>query len=65
VTVEERGPILLVRIEREEKRNAIDVETAVGIDADGRHAWLRIRPEKFVSWDFRKSPALRGASPTA
>ena len=24
--------------------------------ADGRHAWLRIVPEKFVSWDFRKMP---------
>jgi len=23
---------------------------------DGRHAWLRIRPEKIVSWDFRKIP---------
>jgi hypothetical protein len=22
--------------------------------ADGRHAWLRIIPEKIVSWDFRK-----------
>lgn len=22
--------------------------------ADGRHAWLRVTPEKFVSWDFRK-----------
>ncbi|RBY85864.1 pyridoxamine 5'-phosphate oxidase family protein [Blastococcus sp. TF02A-26] len=21
---------------------------------DGRHAWLRITPEKLVSWDFRK-----------
>jgi hypothetical protein len=21
---------------------------------DGRHAWLRITPEKVVSWDFRK-----------
>jgi PPOX class probable F420-dependent enzyme len=29
--------------------------------ADGRHAWLRIRPEKLVSWDFRKNPALRPA----
>jgi hypothetical protein len=27
---------------------------------DGRHAWLRIRPEKMTSWDFRKNPALRG-----
>jgi PPOX class probable F420-dependent enzyme len=24
---------------------------------DGRHAWLRLSPEKIVSWDFRK---LRG-----
>jgi hypothetical protein len=23
---------------------------------DGRHAWLRIVPEKIVSWDFRKIP---------
>lgn len=22
---------------------------------DGRHAWLRIEPEKIVSWDFRKA----------
>ncbi|MFJ4623453.1 pyridoxamine 5'-phosphate oxidase family protein [Streptomyces sp. NPDC088812] len=28
-----------------------------GLDSiphDGRHAWLRLRPEKTVSWDFRK-----------
>jgi PPOX class probable F420-dependent enzyme len=24
--------------------------------ADGRHGWLRVRPEKLVSWDFRKIP---------
>ena len=24
--------------------------------ADGRHAWLRVVPEKIVSWDFRKIP---------
>ena len=23
--------------------------------ADGRHAWLRLTPEKIVSWDFRKT----------
>lgn len=23
---------------------------------DGRHAWLRLRPQKLVSWDFRKLP---------
>jgi hypothetical protein len=22
--------------------------------ADGRHAWLRVVPDKVVSWDFRK-----------
>jgi enoyl-CoA hydratase len=33
VTTERRGRILVTRIEREAKRNAIDVETAYGIDA--------------------------------
>jgi len=33
VTQETRGRILVVRIEREHKRNAIDVDTALGIDA--------------------------------
>jgi enoyl-CoA hydratase len=33
VTQENRGRILVVRIEREHKRNAIDVEAALGIDA--------------------------------
>src|SRR5699024_4481095 len=28
--------------------------------ADGRHAWLRIVPDKIVSWDFRKLAALGG-----
>jgi hypothetical protein len=26
---------------------------------DGRHAWLRLTPEKISSWDFRKLPAQR------
>jgi PPOX class probable F420-dependent enzyme len=33
-----------------------------GTDAfapDGRHAWLRVTPEKLSSWDFRKNPALQ------
>jgi hypothetical protein len=25
---------------------------------DGRHAWLRITPEKITSWDFRKIAGL-------
>jgi enoyl-CoA hydratase/carnithine racemase len=33
VTQEARGRILVVRIEREHKRNAIDVDTALGMDA--------------------------------
>ena len=27
---------------------------------DGRHAWLRIEPDKIVSWDFRKMAGLNG-----
>ena len=27
--------------------------------ADGRHAWLRLAPEKIVSWDFRKMADAR------
>jgi hypothetical protein len=27
-----------------------------GVHYDGRHAWLRVRPEKITSWDFRKLP---------
>jgi general stress protein 26 len=28
--------------------------------SDGKHAWLRLDPEKIVSWDFRKIPDQRG-----
>ena len=30
-----------------------------GVDTytpDGRHGWLKVVPEKIVSWDFRKIP---------
>jgi hypothetical protein len=30
----------------------------VKVPADGRHAWLRLTPEKVVSWDFRKLATL-------
>ncbi len=30
----------------------------VPVPPDGRHAWLRLNPEKLVSWDFRKLAAL-------
>lgn len=29
--------------------------------SDHRHMWLRITPEKIVSWDFRKNPNLNPA----
>lgn len=28
------------------------------VKPDGRHAWLRLTPDKLVSWDFRKLAAL-------
>ena len=28
--------------------------------SDGKHAWLRLDPEKIVSWDFRKIAQLDG-----
>ena len=30
----------------------------VAVPPDGRHGWLRLTPEKLVSWDFRKLAAL-------
>jgi Pyridoxamine 5'-phosphate oxidase len=30
----------------------------VAVPPDGRHAWLRLTPDKLVSWDFRKLAAL-------
>ena len=28
--------------------------------SDGKHAWLRLDPDKIVSWDFRKIPDATG-----
>jgi hypothetical protein len=36
-----------------------DRYTSGVVDRDGRHAWLRLTPEKIVSWDFRKLPVDR------
>lgn len=39
-----------------------------GIDEmvhDGRHAWLRVRPTKIVSWDFRKLGGQPNSTPCA
>jgi hypothetical protein len=32
---------------------------------DGRHAWLRLVPEKITSWDFRKLGPAQAQPPTA
>jgi hypothetical protein len=32
--------------------------SGVMVPPDGRHGWLRLTPEKLVSWDFRKLAAL-------
>ena len=36
-----------------------DKYTGGTIHRDGWHAWLRMRPEKITSWDFRKIPPER------
>jgi PPOX class probable F420-dependent enzyme len=47
----------LAPVERDFARKYTGTDTFV---PDGRHAWLRITPEKLVSWDFRKIGAARG-----
>jgi nitroimidazol reductase NimA-like FMN-containing flavoprotein (pyridoxamine 5'-phosphate oxidase superfamily) len=42
-------------LERVEQAFA-DRYTGGHVVIDGRHAWLRLRPEKISSWDFRKIP---------
>ena len=38
----------------EPERLYADKYTGGQVHHDGRHAWVRIRPDKIVSWDFRK-----------
>ena len=41
-------------------QDAYPVDTGTEeFSSDGRHGWLRVTPEKVVSWDFRKNPSLR------
>jgi hypothetical protein len=42
----------------EPERLFADKYAAGVVRPDGRHAWLRLAPEKLVSWDFRKLAAL-------
>jgi hypothetical protein len=32
------------------------------LELDGRHAWLRLRPEREYTWDFRKIPTATESS---
>lgn len=41
-----------------ERRHAAKYTGGVVAPPDGRHAWLRLTPEKLVSWDFRKLATL-------
>ena len=42
----------------EPERLFADKYAAGVVTPDGRHAWLRLTPEKLVSWDFRKLATL-------
>lgn len=51
---EDTGPVAeLAEPERLFARKYAGIEE---FTPDGRHAWLRVVPEKVVSWDFRKIP---------
>ena len=41
-------------LEPVERRYALKYHGSAEMPHDGRHAWLRLVPEKVVSWDFRK-----------
>jgi hypothetical protein len=45
-------------LDRVEQLFANKYSRGVAVPPDGRHAWLRLTPEKLVSWDFRKIAAL-------
>ncbi|HEX4091991.1 MAG TPA: pyridoxamine 5'-phosphate oxidase family protein [Trebonia sp.] len=46
-------------LDRVERLFAEKYSGGVPVPPDGRHGWLRVTPEKLVSWDFRKLAALR------
>jgi hypothetical protein len=48
-----------------EERFARKYTGGAAFEADGRHAWLRLVPERVISWDFRKmaGPGSVPASP--
>ena len=47
-----------VELEEPESLMARKYHNKSSMDHDHRHAWLRLRPEKIVSWDFRKLSTL-------
>ena len=45
-------------LDEPERLFAVKYTGGAAVPPDGRHAWLRLTPEKLVSWDFRKLAAL-------
>lgn len=48
-------------LDETERLMGLKYSTSQEFVPDGRHAWLRIRPTKIVSWDFRKNTTLNRA----
>jgi PPOX class probable F420-dependent enzyme len=48
----------VAELEEPERLNA-DKYTGGEVVHDGRHAWLRVVPDKIVSWDFRKLATIK------
>jgi enoyl-CoA hydratase len=49
----------LAAVAQAERRFALKYTGTPDFVPDGRHAWLRLAPEKLLSWDFRKNPRLQ------
>jgi hypothetical protein len=47
-------------LDRPERLMAAKYHGGMVFPHDGRHAWLRIAPQKITSWDFRKLATLTG-----
>jgi hypothetical protein len=48
----------VTQLDEPERRFAEKYNPGASMNYDGRHAWLRLRPDTAVSWDFRKLATL-------
>ena len=46
-------------LDEPERKIALKYSGTTEVTHDERHAWLRLDPEKVVSWDFRKIASLK------